>query len=79
MGVRLDDERRERLIEAVRGFHLQEFEQELSAFRAEQLLDFFLEAAGAQIYNQAVQDARRWMLDRLDDLDAEIHLPEVPL
>jgi uncharacterized protein (DUF2164 family) len=41
-----------------------------------QVLDFFLEALGPRGYNQAVQDARGFMMRKLDDLDGEVHEPE---
>lgn len=76
MAQTLDDGRREDLVRSLRGFFLEEFDEELSDFRATQLLDFFLDALGPPIYNQAVQDARGFMLKKLDDLDGEVHLPE---
>ena len=54
-------------------FFLAEFDEEISAFRAEGVLDFFLDALGPSVYNQGVQDARGFMMRKLDDLDAEIH------
>ncbi len=72
MAIKLADARRERLIEAIGGFYRQEFEEEISAFRADQLLDFFLDALGPQVYNQAVQDARGFLQRKLDDLDGEV-------
>ena len=76
MALRLDEVRREGLVSRLRGFFLQEFDEDLSSFRSEQVLDFFLEALGPQVYNQAVQDARGFMLRKLDDLDGEVHEPE---
>ena len=76
MAVKLDDERRAVLVSRLQGFYLQEFDEGLSAFRAEQVLDFFLNALGPQVYNQAVQDARGFMLRVLDDIDGEVHEPE---
>ena len=34
------------------------------------ILTFFVQNLGPAIYNQAIQDARKYMPDRLDDLDA---------
>ena len=79
MALQLDDDRRAQLVSDLQGFWLTEFDEELSAFRAEQLLDHVLELVGARIYNQAVQDARAWMLRKLDDLDAEVHELETRL
>lgn len=76
MSLELDDTRRRRLIQGLQGYFLQEFDEELSPFRAEQVLDFFLESLGPAVYNQAVQDARGFMQRKLDELDGEIHEPE---
>lgn len=76
MAISIDPDRREQLIRRLQGLFLKEFDEELSRFRAEQVLDFHLEALGPQVYNQAVQDARKYMQERLDDLDAEVHVPE---
>lgn len=76
MSIQLDEARREQLLRRLQGFYLKEFDEELSRFRAQQILDFHLEALGPQVYNQAVQDARKFIQDRLDDLDAEVHVPE---
>lgn len=73
MAVELDDARRAQLVKKLQGFFLEEFDEELSAFRAESVLDFFLEALAPSIYNQGVEDARVFMAKKLDDLDAEIH------
>lgn len=73
MPLHLDDERRDHLVANLQGFYLTEFDEELSAFRAERLLDFVLSALGPPIYNQAVQDARAFMQRKLDDLDGEVY------
>ena len=72
-GMKIDPERRSHLVDAARGFWLEEFDEELSPFRAEGMLDFFLDAVGPSVYNQGVEDARVFMAKKLDDLDAEIH------
>jgi uncharacterized protein (DUF2164 family) len=76
MTLSLDESRRTRLISEMQGFFLTEFDEEVSTFRAEQVLDFFLGTLGPQVYNQAVQDARGFMLKKLEDLDGEVHVPE---
>ncbi len=76
MAMEIDDARREQLLIETQAFFLEQFDEELSRFRAEQLLDFFSGALGPQVYNQAIQDARKFMQQRLDDLDAEVHVPE---
>lgn len=76
MPLNLDDDRRTELVSGLRGFWLTEFDEDLSAFRAEQLLDHVLDLLGAQIYNQAVHDARAWMLRKLEDLEGDVYAAE---
>ena len=77
MPLTLDPSRRERLITDLQGVFLDEFDEALSPFRAERLLDFFLTAVGPQVYNQAVQDARGFMAEKLEDLEGEVYEPEI--
>ncbi len=76
MTFEIDEERKERLISQLQEFFLDQFGEEISPFRAEQVLDFSSEALGPQIYNQAVQDARKYMQQQLDDLDGEVYKTE---
>ena len=76
MPLALDPSRRERLVADLRGLFLDDFDEELSDFRADRIIEFFLAALGPQVYNQAVQDARGFMQGKLDDLDGEVYEPE---
>lgn len=76
MRIRLADERRQDILEALTRLHRDEFDEPLSEFRARRLLEFFVETLGPPVYNQAIQDARGFLLERLDDLDAEFYVDE---
>ncbi len=77
MSIELAADRRTHLVQRLQGFHAQEFDEELSVFQAEALVDWFVERLGPPIYNQAVQDVRRHLQERLDDLEGDVHAPEV--
>lgn len=72
----LTDERRADLRTGLITLFQSEFDQELSDFRADTIIDYLLEHLGATVYNQAIADARAWLQERVDDLDAEFHEPE---
>lgn len=74
--LRLDDERRAALAHQLGTLYQSRFDEALTDFRATELIDFFLSHLGPAVYNQAVADARGYILERLDDLDAEYHEPE---
>ena len=76
LAIEIKEARRESLDSGLQAFFLETFEEDLTVFRAEQLLGFFLSAVGPAIYNQAIQDARIFMQKKLDDLDADVHEPD---
>jgi uncharacterized protein (DUF2164 family) len=78
MRIRLTDERRERTLRSIRKFYAEALEQELSEFTAARVLDFFVRELGAPLYNQAIQDARKFLQEKLDDLDVEFYEPDEP-
>ena len=73
--LRLDDERRAALAHELATLFETRFDEPLSDSRATELIDFFLRHLGPAVYNQAIADARGYMLERLDDLDVEYFEP----
>ncbi len=76
MRIRLSDERRDDLSTAVQQLFQDEFERDLSEFQSQRLIDFFMRQLGPPVYNQAIQDARAYMLTKLEDIDGEVYEPE---
>ena len=75
MRISLSDERRRTILETLSRFHLEEFDEELSSFRAERILEFFVGTLGPPLYNQAIQDARGFVQEKLSDLEGEFYEP----
>ena len=78
MRVRLTEERRATMLRSLKEYFAESFDEDLSDFRAEELLDFVVAELGPPVYNQAIQDARAFFLDKLEDLEGEIHEPDEP-
>ena len=74
--ISLSSERRERLVGQLQTLFQSEFDEALSPFRAEQVLDLMLTTLGPGIYNQAVQDVRAHLQSKLDDLDGEVYVDD---
>lgn len=72
MRIRLSDERRASLIRAIRNHFDEEFDDPVSDFRAEGLLDFFIRELGPPVYNQGVRDACGYMQEKLGDIEGEV-------
>lgn len=74
--IELSQDRRERLIGQLQTLFQSEFDETLSDFRADQVLELMLKTLGPGIYNQAVQDVRAHLQSKLDDLDGEVYVDD---
>lgn len=74
--IKLAEDRKNGLLRSFTAFYSAEFDEELSQFRAEQIFDFFIKALGPAVYNQAVQDAKAFMMEKLEDLDADFYFDD---
>jgi uncharacterized protein (DUF2164 family) len=79
MRIQLTAERRERMLRSLRKFFEEELDLEVGDLRAARILDFFVKELGPPVYNQAIQDARKFLQQKLDDLDVEYYEPDEPL
>ncbi len=43
-------------------------EEEIGEFKAKKLMDFFMNELAVQIYNMAIEDAKDYMTQRIEDL-----------
>ena len=73
MKIRLSPERRAALLETLTAHYATEFDETLSAFRAEALLDFFVRELGPAVYNQGVRDAVAFVQAKLTDIEGEVY------
>jgi uncharacterized protein (DUF2164 family) len=76
--VRLSDERKATLVGLVKNYFDDQFDEPISDFRAEGLIDFFVRELGPPVYNQGVRDACAYMQGKLTDVEGEVYEPETP-
>ena len=74
--IELSKDRRDAMAAALQRIYATEFDETLSGFRADRLIDAYLEHLAPIAYNQAVQDVRAHLQTKLDDLDGEVYIPE---
>lgn len=65
-------EERKAIIREITVFFDHQFDQEVSEFRAGILLDFFLAKLAPAVYNSAIEDARAFLAERLEDMEATL-------
>ena len=72
MNIQLSEDRRARLLRSIKAH----FDEPLSDFRAEGLLDFFVCELGPPVYNQGVRDASGYIQRKLADIEGEVYEQE---
>jgi uncharacterized protein (DUF2164 family) len=76
--VRLSDERKAALVELIKKYFEEHFDEPISDFRAEGLIDFVVRELGPPVYNQGVRDACAYMQEKLTDVEGEVYEPDTP-
>ncbi|MGI6344194.1 MAG: DUF2164 domain-containing protein [Bacillota bacterium] len=66
--IELSAEVRQSMLGKIKEFFFNEKDEEISEFQAGILLDFFLENIGPLAYNQAIEDAHKYMAERVEDM-----------
>lgn len=70
MKIKLSLEQKNLLRQKTIAMFKENFDEDISDFKADQILDAFIEKLGPAIYNAAIQDMKIYMMDKLEDLDA---------
>jgi uncharacterized protein (DUF2164 family) len=73
MRIRLSEDRRANLLRSIKEHFAANFDEPLSDFRAEALLDFFVRELGPPVYNQGVRDASGYMQSKLADIEGDVY------
>ena len=76
MRIKLSDQRRADLIQAIRNYFREHLDEEIGELKASLLLDFLVKEIGAPVYNQAIRDAHSFIQEKLQDLEGEFYEPE---
>ena len=69
MAIKLSKDTEERLLASLQRYCANNFDEEIGNLKAQLLLDFCVREIGPSIYNQAVQDAQKVMLDKIAEVE----------
>lgn len=70
MKIKLNPQQRELLRKKTIAMYKEDFDEDLSDFKADQILDAFIEKLGPSIYNVAIEEMKIYLMNQLEDLDA---------
>ncbi|WP_369903146.1 DUF2164 domain-containing protein [Bacillus manliponensis] len=79
MFMKLTNEQKEKLVENVQQFFIEEGLEEIGRFQAERLIEQMIKELGPYAYNQAIQDARQLVVDKLTNMEEDLYVLEKPI
>jgi uncharacterized protein (DUF2164 family) len=68
--IKLSPQKKELLRQKLIALFMDDFDDEISDFKADQILDAFIEKLGPSIYNAAIEDMKIYLQNQIEDLDA---------
>lgn len=71
--IQLSDFQRNALNAEIKEFYLIERGEEIGLIEQSQLLDFFEERMAPIIYNKALDDAKKWFAQMMDNMDSDYY------
>lgn len=72
--IQLSEKQKEKLREEIRAFYLEERGEEIEIIEQIQLLDLFTQKLAPVIYNQALEDAKKWYAQMMDNLESDYYV-----
>lgn len=71
--IQLSAEQKKRIKEAIHAYYLDERGEDIGIILQEGLFDLFMEELAPIIYNKAIDDAKRWLTTRIEDIESDYY------
>lgn len=71
---KLSEDEKKRLCEEIAAFYLDERDEEIGILGQQQILDFFMSNLAPAIYNKALDDAKDWHRQQLDNMETDYYM-----
>ena len=72
--IKLSDSQKEKLKEEIRAFYLDVRGEEIGMNEQMQLLELFEQRLAPIIYNKALDDAKKWFGQMMDNIDSDYYM-----
>lgn len=76
--LKIPKEHKDHVIRNIQHFFHQERGEEIGTLAAEHLLDFMIKQVGPYVYNQAIADSRKLIVERMTAIEDELYAMERP-
>lgn len=73
INIKLSNEQKKALKEEIHAYYLDERGEDIGIIHQEGLVDLFIDRLAPIIYNRALDDAKLWISQRLDDMNSDYY------
>lgn len=73
-GIKLSDDEKRALREEIVAFYLDERDEEIGMIEQEQVMELFLEHLAPIVYNNALDDAKRWFGRQMENVESDYYM-----
>ncbi|RCX23864.1 uncharacterized protein (DUF2164 family) [Fontibacillus phaseoli] len=77
--VKIPKEHKEEMIKSVQAFFEEERSESIGELGADQLIDFMIKELAPYLYNKGIEDARKVILEKMNQVDDELYALEKPI
>lgn len=79
MTIKIPKEHKAEIIQNVQVYFEEERAENIGELGADLLIDFMIKELGPYIYNQAIEDARRLVIEKMSQIEDELYTLEKPV
>lgn len=71
--IQLTDEQKKQLKDEIHAYYLDERGEDIGIIHQEGILDLFMKELAPIVYNKALDDAKRWYSNRINDIESDYY------
>ncbi|TDF95155.1 DUF2164 domain-containing protein [Paenibacillus piri] len=79
IAIKIPKEQKTEMIRDVQAYFEEERSESIGDLGAEQFIDYMIKVLGPHIYNQAIEDSRKLISEKMNQLDDELYTLEKPI
>ena len=72
-GIHLTEDQKRNMMKEIESFWLDEFDEKTGAIKQQAIFDFFMEQFAPVIYNRALDDAKAWCKQSMENMEDDFY------
>lgn len=73
-GIKLNDDEKKKMCNEIAAFYLDERDEEIGIIAQQRILDMFMENLAPVIYNKALDEAKNWHRQQMENLESDYYM-----